>query len=433
MNILDANSSYLYGWQDIETSMFNIGSKTPEGIPKLSYVTSLKDSEWWERFGMGKMRQTILFIGDEQTAKALEWFALDYGITVKKGQFYNSKNNAHRGDQSLLTVEMKQVVIDYIEGRGNGIAIINNDEENNQLIIKIAENIEKKVYPEKIVSLDVINRFDKSQVRSELLNQSSVSTIKTRMEENPEEARKVFKPIVVVVQEDGTECIVDGNTRLAAATRARGWKEVPIVFINYTEFGSTEEIRQDNYVTFGLYANKESFEFKSPNSKEDFKRNINNLLVANNIDLSKPLHIDRARQLIYNKYAFITASKQQLNGVLASIIADFEKSQAHLKYQGNLITYSDAFFKKYCWDNYGSKNIATVTVKVSEAAHGKGIGYILRRMKNVDASKGAIIFHYTKKEEIQAEDNGGWIQDTIETIKFSKLPITVEVLPAFNE
>jgi GTPase SAR1 family protein len=433
MNILDTNTSYLYGWKDIETSMFNIGSKTPDGTPKLSYVTSLSNDEWWERFGLGKMRQTILFVGDEQTAKALEWFALDYGIAVKSGQFYNAKNNAHRGDQSLLTVEMKQIVIDYIEGRGNGIQILNSDEVNNKLIMQISDNIEKNIYPQKIISLDVINKYDKSQVRAELLNETSVSTIKKRMEENPEEARKVFKPIVVVVQEDGTECVLDGNTRLAAATRARGWKEVPVVFINYTEFGSTEETRKENYVTFGLYANKENFEFKSPNSKEDFKRIINNLLVANKIDLSKPLHIDHARQLIYNKYAFVTASKQQLNGVLTSIITDFEKTQANLKYQGNLITYSDAFFKKYCWDNYGIKDIATVTIKVSEAAHGKGIGYILRRMKNVNASKGAIIFHYTKKEEIQAEATDNWIQDTKDTIAFSKLPITVEVLPAFKE
>jgi len=433
MNILDTNSSYLYGWQDIETSMFNIGSKTPEGNPKLSYVTSLSNEVWWERYGFGKMKQTILFVGDEQTAKALEWFALDYGITVKKDQFYNVKNNAHRGDQSLLTVEMKQTVIDYIEGHGNGIVITNSDEENNQLIVKIAENIVNKIYPQKIISLDLINTFDKSQVRAELLNETSVSTIKTRMEENPEEARKVINPIVVVIQEDGTECVLDGNTSLAAATRARGWKELSTVFINYTEFGSTEEIRKENYVTFGLYANKENFQFKSPNKKEDFKRIINNLLVKNNIDLSKSLHIDRARELIYNKYAFITVSKKQLNGVLTSILTDFEKSQARLKYQGNLITYSDSFFKKYCWDNYGSKDIATVIVKVSEAIYGKGIGYILRRMKNVKASKGAIIFHYTKKEEIQAEETDGWIQDTIETIQFAKLSIAVEVLPSFDE
>ena len=433
MNIFDANSSYLYGWQDIETSMFNIGSKTPDGTPKLSYVTSLSNEAWWERFSWGKMKQTILFVGDEETANALEWFALDYGITVKKGQFYNSKNNAHRGDQSLLTVEMKQIVIDYIEGRGNGIELTNSDETNNKLIVQIADDIEKKVYQERVISLDVINKYGKSQVRTELLNESSVSTIKTRMDENPEEARKVFSPIVVVVQENGTNCIIDGNTRLAASTRARGWKEVPVVFINYTEFGSTEEVRQDNYTTFGLYANRENFEFKSPNTKEDFKRNINNLLVANKIDLSKPLHVDRARQLIYNKYGFMATTKQQLNGVLTSIITDFEKTQANLKYQGNLITYSDAFFKKYCWDNYGINDIATVTIKVSEAAHGKGIGYILRRMKNVKAKQGAIILHYTSKAEIQTEANDNWIQDMKDTIEFCKLPITVEVLPAFKE
>jgi len=141
------------------------------------------------------------------------------------------------------------------------------------------------------------------------------------------------------------------------------------------------------------------------------------------------MHVDRARKLIYDNFFYVCGSKQQLNGILSSILSDFAKNQAVLKYQHNLLTYDDGFFQRYCWEMYNSKGIATVHVSVSEAAHGKAIGYIMRRMKNTETKKGAVIFHYTSKQELAAEENDNWIKDMQDTIKWCKLPITIDVLP----
>lgn len=433
MSIFDATNAYVYGYRDIETGMMNIGLKTPEGTDKSMYISSITSDKWWERYGWGKMEQSILFVGDVDTAKTLEWFALGYGTKVMKHMFYNVKNNAHCVNEALLTTEMKQVVIDYIEGNGNGIDISNSAEEQNRLIINIADNIKNGIYKVQELPISTVDSYDKNQVRVELVNQSSVSKIKARLEEDPKLARQVFSPITVVVTADGKNCILDGNTRFGAAKKARGWNVVPVVFINESEFGSDAKTRAENYTLFGLYANKENFEVKVSNSTEDLKRNINNFLVSENLDLSKQLHIDHARQLIYDKFGFLVPSKQQLNGILKSILNDFDKHQAELTYQGNILTYDESFFKRYAWDKYEKNDVATIHNTVSEVANAKVLGYILRRMKNVNAKKGAIILHYTSKSELASEELDKWIPDLIDTIKHSKLPITVDVLPAFKK
>ena len=50
-------------------------------------------------------------------------------------------------------------------------------------------------------------------------------------------------------------------------------------------------------------------------------------------------------------------------------------------------------------------------------------------MMNADLKKGAVIFHYTSKQEIANEEQDNWVDDMKKTIEYSNLPITVEVLP----
>lgn len=434
MNILDTNTSYLYAWLDEERDMINLGSKTPDGLDKASYITSLEDPEWWERYGWGKHKRFILAIGSAETIKALEWFGLDYGIKSHRNRFYNKKNNAHMGDQSLLSLEMKTTVVDFIENRGKGLTIINTDASNSELICRIANNIEsRKVYKEHLFKISVVDSWNRNQVREVIVDQDAVKKIKSRLNEEPTEARKTFKPIVVVVLEDGSYLIIDGNTRLAASKGAKGWVEVPVVFINYTEFGETADVREDNYTDFGIYANRESFEIKTPNKDADLLRRINNIVVKNNLDMNEELHIDRARELAYAKLSKAVPSKRKISGLFKTFMTNFKREQAELTYQDNMITYSEDFFSTYCWEKYKSKGIATVHIRVPETANAKGIGYIYRVMKSTSAKRGAIILHYTTKKEIYDELQHNWIQDLKDTIAYGNLPIVVDVLPAFPE
>lgn len=434
MNILDTNSSYLYAWYDAERDMLNIGSKTPDGISKESYITSLEDPVWWERYGWAKHQRFILAIDSAEVIKSLEWFALDYGTKAHKDRFYNTRNNAHMGDQSVLSLDMKKFVIDFIEGKNTGMTITYTDSANDELIKRIAANVESRtVYPEQLLPISEIDAFNHHQVREVKINQSAVQKIRTRMNENPAEARKTLKPVVVVVNEDGSYTIIDGNTRLDAAKGVRGWVEIPVVFINYTEFGETQEVREDNYTQFGLYANRESFEVKTPNNDADYKRRINNIIVNSKLDLTNTLHVDRARDLVYSKMASIIPSRKKINGLFKSFMTDFHRNQAELTYQDNMITYSEDFFATYCWNNYGINGIASVHIRVPETANAKGIGYVMRVMKRTKAKKGAIVLHYTTKAEIYNETQEKWIEDLKETIEYGNLPIVVDVLPPFKK
>lgn len=443
-SIFDTGVSFVYAYSDVETKTLNIGVKTPNGEDKLTYITSCESDDFWERYSLGKMERTILYIGTEAAAKAAEWFALDFGF--KNGlEFFNAKNNAHRTDQSLLSTKDKQIIVDFLRGEGNGLEVGSADSakaaRNKEIVTSIAdaiENIDNPNYPNKrytkmMVALSEVLKYDRNQVRVELDNNAIVTKIVQRMFEDPQRARDTFKPITVVVRKNGEKLIVNGNTRLKAASRVSGWNEVPVVYVNESEFGSSKKIRERNFTQFGLYMNREEFEVRATNTKEDLKRNVLNFLFEEKIDLNKPAHVDRARQLIYENFDYACGSKQQLNGILSSILTDFEKNKAELTYQDNLITYDDKFFNDYSWDNYRKNDIAVVHATVGEAANAKPLAYICRVMRSQEATKGAIILHYTSKQELAAEANKNWIGDLKETIKYMKLDIVVDVLPAFKK
>ena len=309
MNIYDATTSFTYVYKDVDTSKLNIGFKSPNGEDKLTYITSCESPEFWDRYSKGMLERSILFVGSEAKAKAAEWFAMDQGFKLGL-PFFNFKNNAHKVDESILTTQEKQIIIDFLRGDGKGIEFGSADaaeaEKNRDIVTSIGDRIEKRTgyYKEMQVSVSEVYNYKRLQVREELVNHSTVSKIRQRLLENPKLARETFLPIAVVVSKDGSKTVVNGNTRLEAASKTPGWNDVPVVYINETEFGSDEKIRQKNYSQFGLYMNRESFEIRVHNSKGDLKRNIINFLAEEKIDLSKAAHVDRARQLVYMNFDY---------------------------------------------------------------------------------------------------------------------------------
>ncbi len=429
----------VYAFRNRVTGKMNIGVKSADGEDILTYITSLNDEEFWEDYSKGLMEKSILFIGEskhEDLAKTIEWFALKYGISTKPEKFYLKKNNAHCVDEKLLTKKIKQIVIDYING-GSGIEIPDAYAEDKTIIQLIDKNIQERKYQVFEMDTKTVHKYFRNQVRTDQYDPAHVNKIVTGMREQPDEARKVFGPVIVVVEEDGTYWILDGNNRIEAAMKMvknkEGWATVPVILLNCTEFGSTEKQRQNNYDLFGLLQNKRKFEVKKENSKEDLKRNINNFIVSEGLDLSKPTHVERARTLIYDRFLMVCESKSQLNGVLVSILNDFEKERLEMRYQKNLITYDDGFFSDYLWNKYEKHDIAAVSTTQSKAKYAEVLGWVFRRMQTVDAKKGAIVLYYSSKAELVNDEQEKWIDKLKETIRFNNLPITVEVLPAFEE
>jgi hypothetical protein len=424
--------SYVYAWRNINNGKMNIGYKSPNG-EEHTYITSLKNGEFWKDYSYGLLKKSILFVGDEKQAniaKSVEWFALDYATAVAKDRLYNPGNNASKGDDSLIPKETKKLIVDFIEGRSEGMPLLVQDEDVD-FAEKLSARIKAGEFEIHQVARAVIAQYNRNQVRNKEKDLVNIGKIKTAIVEDPASARKIFGPIIVVVQANGNKMIIDGNSRFAATENMIGWEILPVVYINECEFGATELQRQDNYDLVGLYENKPSKEVKAPNTWADLKRNVVNYLVRHNYDLSKPHHVDAARGAIYSRFTSVCESKQQLNGILKSILSDFDKKQAELQYESNLLAYDEAFMarkKTEC----AFKDISCVFAKASEAKFMKAIGYCQHAMFNDKLNKGVIVFYYSNKSEIVEEEQGaGWIKKLKKVIKFHNLPITVEVLPAF--
>jgi len=427
---------YVYAWKNINNGKMNIGYKSPND-KEYTYITSLKNNEFWRDYSYGLLKKSILYVGDaenDNVAKSVEWFALKYAVAVKRDKLYNPGNNANRLDESLIPHETKQLVIDYIEGVAEGMSPL-EDDEDVEFAVELNRRIKEGEFEIHQVARSEIEKYARNQVRSKDKLIEHIRKIRTQMIEDPQESRNIYGPIVVVVKASGEKLVIDGNSRLAAAENLVGWEMLPVVYINEAEFGETELQRLNNYDLVGLYENKPSKEIKASNSFADLKRNINNYIVRNNFDLSIPSHVDYARQKIYARFGSVCESKQQLNGILTSIIHDFDKEQAQLKYVKNLIQYDDAWVSRHKWNNYNKHKIACVVVKASEAKYMKALGYIQHAMFNEGSSKGAIVFHFVDKRELVDEEDKETsnIEKLKKVIAFHNLPITVEVLPAFDE
>lgn len=437
--MITTNKCMVYGFRNIENGMMNIGYKSSQ-TDRPDYISSISNEDFWKEYYLGKMNKVTLFEGSssqDDLAKTLEWFALEYGMSYNKDMFYNRKNNAHCVNESLMSEEQKQIIVDWIEGNGSGVKRKDRYSSDREIVTEIWDKIVSGKFPTSLVSVPIIYAYERNQIRIEQIDQHHVTKIKSRFDQNPKESWELLlkNPVTVVVKiKNGitTYSVLNGNNRLEAVSKT-SLEEIPVVYINESEFGDTEKIRNANYELFGLVANKEDFEVRKPNTDGDLKKNIINFLVGEEINLSDPLGIENGRYLVYDRFGIVTPDLRKLRGLYDSILNDYETSQNALKYQQNLLSYNEKFLTNYKIKNYELKGVASVHATVSKAKHATALGYVLRRMKNVNKHKGAIVLYYASKNEIASEENDKWIDDMIETIKHLNLDIIVDVLPAFAD
>lgn len=436
--MLTSKKCYVYGFRNIENGMMNIGYKSPK-TDRLDYISSISNPQFWEDYYKGKVEKSLLFEGNafqDDLAQTIEWFGLDYGMSWDKSKFYNKSNNAHCVDESLLTVEHKQLVVDWIEGRSNGIKPVDRFIQDKATVTAIHNAIKSGHYKVVLDPVKVVHGYERNQIRVEQIDVNHVRKIKSRFDQNSKDAWEwlLKDPVVVVVSSNKDKVVntvLNGNNRLEAVSKT-GLKEIPVVYINETEFGADEETRLSNYDLFGMLENKEDFIVRKTNTDADIKRNINNFLVREGIDLSDPLAVDSARELIYERFSLITEDKKKLNGIFRSILNDFETQQNALKYQDNLIAYDDQWLNNYKVKKYELKGTAAIHATASKAEHAVALGYIVHRMYNVKKKKGAIVLYFKNKNELAIEDQEKYIDKLRDMINYMQLDITVDVLPAFN-
>ncbi len=202
--MLTSKKCYVYGFRNIENGMMNIGYKSPK-TDRPDYISSISNPQFWEDYYKGKVEKSLLFEGNafqDDLAQTIEWFGLDYGMSWNKNKFYNKSNNAHCVDESLLAVEHKQLVVDWIEGRSNGIVPADRFTQDKATVTMIHDAIKSGHYKVVLECVKVVHGYERNQIRVEQIDVNHVRKIKSRFDQNPKDAWEwlLKDPVVVVVE-----------------------------------------------------------------------------------------------------------------------------------------------------------------------------------------------------------------------------------------
>jgi hypothetical protein len=259
-----------YGWRNIENGKMYIGyHKTNEEYD--GYVFSSEDPEANLAWSYGLLRRSILYRGKPSVAITLENFLLKHVNAITNTQFYNKSVGGGEGcvkDFSNLTDSIKKVGLDWIGGIDPIAQITKSkiDQGEMELLCYYVKNGKYRIHGSEKVS--EIHSLPRNQVRLNVIEHEHKEAIIERMTDDPASARKNISPVIVCVHDNGYREIIDGNHTIEAANDS-GWLEVPVIYINFSEFKN----KQENIDYFGYMMNHQE-KITKPNSKNDLKQCI---------------------------------------------------------------------------------------------------------------------------------------------------------------
>jgi len=429
-------NSYLYALENTINGKKYIGVKTERGKDIRDYVSSSNNPELEKAYNEGEINRLIIFKGEEDEARAAEYFALKYMFgTLPQEKFYNLSFNASKG--SDIDTKLKAKIVNYIDGNPLD-ETIDLASCSNTIARKIRDSVKAGEYITTWVDINKVLTYGKSQVRQE--QYGKVQEIVGKIKSDPVKAKETMSGITVAVMKDGKNIILDGNTRLRAATLV-GWEKVPAIYIDVEEFGDPKRLRR-TFSLYGSFSNDQDFVVTSPNTAGDIRGVILELLEENEEYFVYPIKDKRGQS---ERIEYICAQlhglqgfkpKVQAKNAIQSIIDQDEITKYTNK---KLIKRTDNEVLKYAVHKYELNNIPFVKAKVSKY---KEVGwYALRhekeqaKKKHTKPTKAAIVLYYSSVEEYIKATREGWVEDIIETIEHHNLQddIIVEVLPAFED
>jgi hypothetical protein len=340
-------------------------------------------------------------------------------------------NNAHKGDQSLVTAEIKAKIVDFFENRLTP--------ENESTTFSIAENIINAVenggYPVVYLPVYEIETYERRQARAVTRNVQNEDNIIRKYNENPGRVMKEVTPMTVCESPDGTRKIVNGHTRLGAALRCKGWNTLPVCIVKEEEFGEDAKEIELSILQAGSYANRRSWVDAEENTDADLLFQMQQTVKINEFDLSVDTGRKYIREYLTDMFAGSAGSRQAASGMVTKLFNKFDNELTNFTITGNLTTYSDSDLKKYVYKNYESKGIAAIHTTMNRLQHFEGLGYIFHHVSHMKnkPEKLAIVIHARTKAEYATEQKSKKIEALKNTISFYNLPIVVDVLPSFEE
>lgn len=387
-----------YGWRNIENGKMYIGyHKTNEELD--GYVFSSEDEEANLAWSYGKLKRSILYRGKQSVAITLENFLLKFVSANKNDQFYNRSVGGGEGcvtDFSNLTDAIKKVGIDWIQGI-DPVYLTTQSKINKvemQLLCYHVKNGKYRIHPAEKVK--EIYKLPRNQVRLNVIEHEHKEAIVERMKDDPAAARKNVSPVIVCVHDNGYMEIIDGNHTIDAANDA-GWLEIPVIYINYSEF----KFKQENIDYFGYMMNHEE-KIKKPNSKDDLKQAI---MRFTNSHKELTIGSDDFKEAFVDAYGEFWSKKQ--------IVKSIESVKDHIE---TLEAMKNRNFKVY-----SKKELKVITDKLAEenpghavisitsgSCYNAGVGAVANKAGELDTWNAImVVSHRTLNEYNVYKKSGG--------------------------
>lgn len=412
-----------YFWKNKETNdIVYVGYHKTDDESGDYYTASTTNPGFHHLWNKGELERVVFFKGTVEQCISLEHYILSKMNAKNNAIMFNETNGGGAGcDLILVNDSMKKIASEVINGtfKQQNIASVhlNNITLAKKLVAKLAANS----YATAELYIGEISNLPKIQVRMKLRHDHHINLIADRMS-NPEQARKIVKPVVIVTFPNGINKLLDGNHTLRAAIKA-GWQTLPVVYIPASEFNYDFNVMND----FGTEKNKR-VEVKEGNSKDDVKKNI-----LHYHEQGVAFNSEEMKAILTEKFGD-EYSQSILSALIVSVRNQMHIERENSKY--NFYTYDKEELankvNNYFLENPGSGCISQSADKVIFSGIGGVVNSFRQKSKgkNWDKPKGKIFIHFSNIDDWRDRDNLERI--TRDCLKIAKLDwVQLEYLPCF--
>lgn len=413
-----------YGWRHILTGKMYIGYHKTNEIYD-GYVFSSEDPEANLAWSYGLLKRSILYRGKQSVAITLENFLLKSVSAHKNDKFYNQSVGGGEGcvkDFSNLTDEIKKVGLDWIAGIDPVYQMAKSKVDIEEMDF-ICEQIKSNKYKTHLnENVNKIRALPRNQVRLNAIEHEHKDDIAELMKDDPGKARKNVSPVIVCVHENEYKEIIDGNHTIEAAYDA-GWTEVPVIYINYSEF----KFKQENVDYFGYMMNHDE-KRKKYNSKDDLKQAIIRFTNSHD-DLN--IGTEKFKQAFMGTYGKFW-SKKQIAKTIQSVKDHLETLEAMKNH--NFKVWSKRELKAVT-DKLAEENPGHAVISItSGSCYNAGVGAVANKAGELDTWNAIMVVSHRTLNEYNSWKRKGGSEDKLNAAMKrmnEKLKCQVIVLESF--
>ena len=447
-----SGSGILYGYVHIDAA-----KRKEQGLPFKylgyhktdnvddGYTFSSEDPDLLNEWSYGRLERVVVIDETQNKENGASICITAENCALKKikktpdwKNYWNQSVGGGEGcvrDFSNLSELHKKQIEDFINGvRPEPEKQKTYPTKNWNLVADIKSKIKSGFYKKIKQPVRIIVELPRNQVRSQIIIQTKVDEISAWMKANPEISREEIEPVIIIVFDDGTEMVGDGNHTINAAHQSK-WQEVDCIFINFSDFDNN----MDNVNAFGYQMN-EVRKIKTGNQPEDCQQAIviKFFYLKENGYPDVDIRSEMFKQTVLSELCLEGGgcwTRKQIVKNLKSAIDRYETELANAKH--NFQLYEDIEKTAIVREIEKVPNTYAIAITAS-TCYNAGVGAILSaialRHNSDELATGVIVINFTKLSDY--ENRGYFLDRMKKTLLFadkSKCDIQWRILNPFDK